>query len=50
MATKIEATKIATEAGADMVIANGDNIYAIENDIMAGKKSRYAVSCKESPL
>ena len=37
MATKIEAAKIATEAGADMVIANGDNIYAI-NDIMAGKK------------
>ena len=37
MATKIEASKIATEAGADMVIANGDNIYAI-NDIMAGKK------------
>ena len=37
MATKIEAAKIATEAGADMVIANGDNIYAI-NDIMTGKK------------
>ena len=37
MATKIEAAKIATEAGADMVIANGDNIYTI-NDIMAGKK------------
>lgn len=37
MATKIEAAKIATEAGADMVIANGDNIYAI-NDVMAGKK------------
>ena len=37
MATKIEAAKIATEAGADMMIANGDNIYAI-NDIMAGKK------------
>ena len=37
MATKIEAAKIATEEGADMVIANGDNIYAI-NDIMAGKK------------
>ena len=37
MATKIEAAKIATEAGADMVIANGDNIYSI-NDIMAGKK------------
>ena len=37
MATKIEAAKIATEAGADRVIANGDNIYAI-NDIMAGKK------------
>lgn len=37
MATKIEAAKIATEAGADMVIANGDNIYVI-NDIMAGKR------------
>ena len=28
--------KIVTEAGADMVIANGDDIYCI-NDIMAGK-------------
>lgn len=37
MATKIEAAKIAVGAGADMVIANGDNIYTI-NDIMAGKK------------
>ena len=37
MATKIEAAKIATEAGADMVIANGENIYTI-NDVMAGKK------------
>ena len=37
MATKIEAAKIATEAGVDMVIANGENIYSI-NDIMAGKK------------
>lgn len=37
MATKIEAAKIATDAGADMVIANGENIYTI-NDIMAGKK------------
>lgn len=37
MATKIEAAKIATEAGTDMVIANGQNIYAI-NDIIAGKK------------
>ena len=37
MATKIEAAKIATGAGADMVIASGDNIYTI-NDIMAGKK------------
>lgn len=38
MATKIEAARIATGAGADMVIANGDNIYTI-NDIMAGKKT-----------
>lgn len=37
MATKIGAAKIATASGADMVIANGKNIYAI-NDIMAGKK------------
>ena len=37
MATKISAAKIATAAGADMVIANGGNIYSI-NDIMAGKK------------
>lgn len=37
MATKVKAAKIVTKAGADMVIANGDNIYAI-NDIMAGKK------------
>lgn len=38
MATKIEAARTAVGAGADMVIANGDNIYAI-NDIMAGKKT-----------
>lgn len=37
MMTKVNAAKIVTGAGADMVIANGDNIYAI-NDIMAGKK------------
>lgn len=37
MATKIEAAKVAQEAGTDMVIANGDNIYLI-NDIMTGKK------------
>ena len=37
MTTKIKAAKIATKAGADMVIANGNNIYTI-NDIMAGKK------------
>ncbi|SHJ85209.1 glutamate 5-kinase [Hespellia stercorisuis DSM 15480] len=37
MRTKIEAAKIATQAGADMIIANGANIYTI-NDIMAGKK------------
>lgn len=37
MATKIRAAKIVTASGADMVIANGDNIYAV-NDIMAGKK------------
>lgn len=37
MATKIAAAKIATKSGADMVIANGNNIYTI-NDIMAGKK------------
>jgi len=37
MSTKIKAAKLATGAGADMVIANGNNIYAI-NDIIAGKK------------
>lgn len=37
MATKVHAAKVVTDAGADMVIANGDNIYTI-NDIMAGKK------------
>ncbi len=37
MATKITAGKMVTEAGTDMVIANGENIYLI-NDIMAGKK------------
>lgn len=37
MATKVNAAKIVTRAGADMVIANGDSIYTI-NDIMAGKK------------
>lgn len=37
MATKISAAKIATGAGAEMVIANGANIYTI-NDVMAGKK------------
>lgn len=35
MATKIAAAKIATESGADMVIANGEDIYTI-NEIMAG--------------
>ncbi|WP_333676921.1 glutamate 5-kinase [Muricomes intestini] len=37
MTTKIAAAKIATASGVDMVIANGKNIYSI-NDIMAGKK------------
>lgn len=37
MATKVNAAKVVTDAGADMIIANGDNIYTI-NDIMAGKK------------
>ncbi|MDD2981566.1 MAG: glutamate 5-kinase [Hespellia sp.] len=37
MHTKIEAAKIATKAGCDMVIANGQSIYTI-NDVMAGKK------------
>ena len=37
MATKIKAAKIATAAGADMIIANGDNIYSI-NEVMNGKK------------
>lgn len=37
MATKVNAAKVVTSAGADMIIANGNNIYVI-NDIMAGKK------------
>ena len=37
METKINAAKIATYAGADMVIANGESIYTI-NDIINGKK------------
>ncbi|MDD3404111.1 MAG: glutamate 5-kinase [Hespellia sp.] len=37
MHTKLEAAKIAMNANCDMVIANGDNIYTI-NDIMMGKK------------
>ncbi len=37
MKTKLEAAKMATDAGADVVIANGDNIYTV-NDVMAGKK------------
>lgn len=37
MATKISAAKIATDSGADMIIANGDEVYII-NDIMEGKK------------
>lgn len=42
MATKIEAAKIATEAGADMVIANGDNIYA---SLMILWQERKSVRC-----
>ena len=37
MATKVRAAKIVTEAGTDMIIANGDNIYCI-NDIMEGQR------------
>ena len=29
MATKIKAAKLATESGADMIIANGDDIHNI---------------------
>lgn len=36
MTTKVHAAKVATGAGADMVIANGDDIYII-NEIMEGK-------------
>lgn len=36
MKTKIEAAKIVMKAGADMVIANGEDIYII-NDIIEGK-------------
>ncbi len=37
MATKISAAKIATDSGADMIIANGEDVYII-NEIMEGKK------------
>jgi glutamate 5-kinase len=37
MSTKIAAAKMVMEAGVDMIIANGENIYHIQ-DIMAGKK------------
>lgn len=37
MATKVSAAKIATASGADMVIANGDNVHNI-NHIMNGKE------------
>lgn len=36
MATKLSAAKIATNAGTDMIIANGEDVYII-NDIMEGK-------------
>lgn len=36
MTTKVHAAKVATKAGADMVIANGDDIYIL-NEIMEGK-------------
>jgi glutamate 5-kinase len=36
MATKISAAKIATDSGADMIIANAKDVYII-NDIMEGK-------------
>lgn len=37
MATKVSAAKIATASGADMVIANGDNVHNI-NDVIEGKE------------
>ena len=37
MATKLAAAKIATYSGADMIIANGEDVSVIE-DIVAGKK------------
>ncbi len=37
MSTKISAAKIATNAGADMVIANGEDVYII-NKILEGKE------------
>lgn len=37
MTTKLKAAKIATKAGVDMLIADGSNIYVI-NDIVNGKK------------
>lgn len=37
MATKISAARISTDSGADMIIANGENVYII-SDIMEGKE------------
>ena len=37
MATKLSAAKIATYSGADMIIANAEDVSVIE-DIVAGKK------------
>ena len=37
MSTKIQAAKIATASGTDMVIANGSNIFTI-NEVMEGKE------------
>ena len=45
MFTKIKAAKIATEAGADMVIANAADVSVILK-LIEGEGIRYAFSCK----
>jgi len=50
MWTKVQAAKIVTQSKADMIIANGENIYVI-NDIMSGKRvGTFFLSCDKQGL
>ena len=48
MSAKLAAARIATDSGADMVIANGDQVEVIL-DIMAGKEKGHAVFSASQP-